>query len=87
VGREIALGGAHLVDPPGHELPLAHKGVWGQAGGMAVVGGGRGVGGPVLEQPVHCPGSQGVVGVCYELGRRDVASRGEGGVENKGETS
>jgi len=33
VGCEVAFGGAHLGDPPGHELPQAHKGVWEQVGG------------------------------------------------------
>ena len=46
---------------------------------MLVVGGGGGVGGPVLDQHVPRLGPQGVVGTHHELGRRDVAPGGEGG--------
>ena len=85
VCREGAFGSAHLVNSPAHKLPKAHKEVWGKAGGVFVVGGGGGVSGPVFDQQVSRPGPQGVVGMCHELGWRDVAPRGEVGVEDEGE--
>ena len=82
---EVALGSAHMVNSPGHKLPKAHKYMWGKVGGVFVVCGGGGVGGPLPDQHVSCPGPQGVVGTCHELCWRDVIPRGEGGMEDKGE--
>jgi len=52
---------------------------------VVVVGGGGGVSSLVLDQHVVGPGSQGVVDVCHELGRRDVTPSREGGMEDEGE--
>ena len=82
--HEAAFGSTHLVNSPGHKFPKAHEGVWGKAGLVFVAGGGGGVGGPVFDQHVSRPNPQGVVGTCHELGRRDVAPRGEGDVEDEG---
>jgi len=49
MGGDVAFGQAHLLDAPGHELPQSHKGVRGQAGGILVVEGGRGVGVPIFK--------------------------------------
>ena len=39
VGGQVIFPGTHLVDPPHYELPQSHEGVWGEAGGVGVVGG------------------------------------------------
>lgn len=41
MGRKVAFGGAHLKDPPCHELPRTHERVRWSAGGVIVVGGGQ----------------------------------------------
>ena len=54
---------------------------------MIVLEGGRCVGNPFGEN--HIPGcsAQSVVSTCHELGRWDLVSGGEGGVEDEGEAS
>ena len=38
VGGQVALPGAHLVDPPRNKFSLSHEGVWGEVRGVGVVG-------------------------------------------------
>jgi len=52
---------------------------------VVVSGGGGGVGGPLFEQHVPGPVTQGVVGARHELGRRLAAPGRGGGVKNNGE--
>ena len=71
---------------PATNFPRPIKGCGNRWGEMAVVQGGGGVGSPIVGQHVDGPGWEDVVCVCHELGRSNVASGGEGDMENKGET-
>jgi len=56
VDGEVAFCRSHLVDSSCHKLSETQEGVWRERGGISVVWGGGGVGGPVLEEHVSSAG-------------------------------
>jgi len=68
------------VDSPCHKLPLPHKGVLGEGGGVFVVLGRRVVGDPVLDDHVPSAGLESLLGFYHEIWRGSVRSGRGGGV-------
>ena len=72
-----------MVDCPCHELPQAHKGVWGEGGEILVLRGCEGVDGPVLEEHIRSAGPEGLDesgALKEEREGKDGGSRAEAGV-------
>jgi len=73
------------VDASCHELPHTHQGVWGEAGGVLVVRGCGGFGGPILEEHVPCPSLKSLVGISHEFLGGNVSPGWGGGVQDERE--
>jgi len=67
------------MDSSRHKLPQPHQGVWGEAGGVFVVGGRGIVGDPVLDEHVPSAGREGLVGFSHEIWGGNVGSGWGGG--------
>ena len=79
---QVAFSCPHLMYSSRREFVQAHEGMGCQPGGVRVVVGGRGGGGPVFEEEGLGSAPKGVVGAGHELGRRDVGVGGGGSVED-----
>jgi len=66
VGSKVALFGPHRLDAASHELSQAHERVVGERQGEGVVGGGRMVQTPVVEQEQASFGLEGKVGGLHD---------------------
>jgi len=67
VGGQVTFCRLHLVDFSHYELPWTHEGVEGVGGGVLVVRGRGGIGGPVLEEHLPSSRSQRLVGFSHEI--------------------
>lgn len=60
--------GPHLVDPSCYILPQSHRGMWGDAGGVAIGGGYRVFGHQFFEVQVFGSFSERIVGASHKSG-------------------